>query len=113
MARELASDLLVATAALEITVHGWDVGQALGAGPRIPEELAERLLPVARQVVDDADRGVRFSPPHTLLVASRRPTSGFWPFWAVPDWSTGPFPVDSRRAEPREFLGFSPCSPTS
>jgi uncharacterized protein (TIGR03086 family) len=64
---ELGSDLLVATAALEITVHGWDVGQALGSAPRIPNELAEQLLPVARQVVDDADRGVRFSPPHTLL----------------------------------------------
>jgi uncharacterized protein (TIGR03086 family) len=63
----LASDLLVLTAALEITVHGWDVGQALGSAPRIPEELAARLLPVAGQMVDEIDRGVRFSPPHTLL----------------------------------------------
>jgi uncharacterized protein (TIGR03086 family) len=63
----MSSELLVATAALEITVHGWDVGQALGTAPRIPPDLAERLLVVARQVVGDDDRGVRFAPPHTLL----------------------------------------------
>jgi uncharacterized protein (TIGR03086 family) len=58
---DLASDLLVATAALEITVHGWDVGRATG-GARIPEQLAECLLPVAERVVEDADRRVRFAP---------------------------------------------------
>lgn len=57
----LATDLLVATAALEITVHGWDVAQATGRGTRIPEGLARELLPVAHRTVDDKDRGIRFA----------------------------------------------------
>ncbi|MCW2793840.1 MAG: hypothetical protein JWO76_2938 [Nocardioides sp.] len=61
--RDLPSPVLVATAALEITVHGWDVGQATGLRSRVPEELACALLPVAGRVVDRADRGVRFAHP--------------------------------------------------
>lgn len=61
--RGLASPLLVGTAALEITVHGWDVAQATGHRSRIPEELARALLPVARRVVAPSDRGVRFDHP--------------------------------------------------
>ena len=57
---DLATDLLVATAALEITVHGWDVAQATGEMTPIPEELARHLLPVAHRTVVDADRGIRF-----------------------------------------------------
>jgi hypothetical protein len=60
---DLDSSLLVATAALEVTVHGWDVGQATDHRRRIPEALARALLPVARDVVDPADRGVRFAAP--------------------------------------------------
>ena len=41
----LDAPLLVATAALEITVHGWDVGQATGRGTRIPDDLAEGSWP--------------------------------------------------------------------
>ena len=58
---DLATDLLVATAALEITVHGWDVAQATGAGTPIPDELARHLLPIAHRVVSDVDRGIRFA----------------------------------------------------
>lgn len=57
----LATDLLVATAALEITVHGWDVAQATGARTPIPEDLARHLLPVAHRTVAETDRGVRFA----------------------------------------------------
>ena len=57
---DLASPLLVATAALEITVHGWDVGQATGERAPLPEELAAELDAVARLTVTDRDRGVRF-----------------------------------------------------
>jgi uncharacterized protein (TIGR03086 family) len=60
---DLATDLLVATAALEITVHGWDVAQATGAGTPIPEGLARLLLPVAHRTVAQADRGIRFADP--------------------------------------------------
>ena len=53
----------MATAALEITVHGWDVGQATGRRTRIPDDLAEGLLAVAQQVIDPVDRGPRFASP--------------------------------------------------
>jgi uncharacterized protein (TIGR03086 family) len=59
----LASGLLVATAALEVTVHGWDVGRATGHGVPVPAALAAELLPVARTTVGPADRGVRFADP--------------------------------------------------
>ncbi|HEX5861191.1 MAG TPA: TIGR03086 family metal-binding protein [Nocardioides sp.] len=58
---DLATEFLVAAAALEITVHGWDVGRATGAGQPIPEELARHLLPVAHELVTESDRGVRFA----------------------------------------------------
>ena len=65
---DLQAPLLVATAALEITVHGWDVGQATGRRTPIPQDLARGLLPVARQVVHPADRGGRFG---AVVVAPR------------------------------------------
>lgn len=58
----LGSTTLLGAAALEIAVHGWDVGQATGRPVALPEALAEALLPVARALVDDTDRGVRFGP---------------------------------------------------
>jgi uncharacterized protein (TIGR03086 family) len=61
--RGIDSGLLVATAALEITVHGWDVSQATGCAARIPEDLAAGLFTIAQGVVDPADRGTRFGDP--------------------------------------------------
>ena len=58
---DLATELLVATASLEITVHGWDVAQTTGARTPIPDGLARHLLAIARQVVSDDDRGDRFA----------------------------------------------------
>ncbi|GAB3792376.1 TIGR03086 family metal-binding protein [Nocardioides ungokensis] len=55
------ASLLVAAAALEVTVHGWDVAQATGRRTPVPDELARELLPVARAVVSCSDRGVRFA----------------------------------------------------
>lgn len=60
---DLASPLLVATAALEITTHGWDVGRATGGSAPIPADLAAALLPVAHLTVAAEDRGVRFAAP--------------------------------------------------
>ena len=57
------SGLLVSAAALEITVHGWDVGRATGAGHDLPDDLARRLMPVAHAVVTPEDRPGRFAPP--------------------------------------------------
>ena len=65
----LPTDLLVATAALEITVHGWDVAQATGLDHPLPDDLARRLLPVARRMVADEDRAERFSAPVRPLPA--------------------------------------------
>ena len=60
---DLDTSLLVATAALEIAVHGWDVGQATGRRARIPDDLAGGLLSIAGQVIDGSDRGSRFASP--------------------------------------------------
>ena len=59
----VTSELLVATAALEVTVHGWDVGRSLGTGGPVPDELARRLLEVAGRLVQPQDRAVRFGTP--------------------------------------------------
>jgi uncharacterized protein (TIGR03086 family) len=67
----LDASLLVGTAALEITVHGWDVGQATGEGRPVPVDLAAALLPVAARVVRPGDRGRRFAAP--LLLPGRVP----------------------------------------
>lgn len=50
--------LLVLTAALEITVHGWDVARALDLAHPVPPALAVDLLPVARALVGEG----RFAP---------------------------------------------------
>jgi uncharacterized protein (TIGR03086 family) len=53
--------VLVLAAALEISVHGWDVARSLGLDHPLPEDLAARLCPVAELLVAPEDRGVRFS----------------------------------------------------
>lgn len=58
----LGSAVLVTAAALEITVHGWDVAQATGHPQQVPADLARGLLVAADRLVDDGDRGVRFGP---------------------------------------------------
>jgi uncharacterized protein (TIGR03086 family) len=68
--RPVAGELLVATAALEVAVHGWDVGEALGGAPPIPPSLAERLLDLARWLVQPEDRTVRFARPHSVPAAA-------------------------------------------
>lgn len=67
---DLDPTLLVGTAALEITVHGWDVGRATGRGTPVPRDLARGLLPVARQVVARADRGSRFADALSVPISA-------------------------------------------
>ncbi|MCI3275526.1 TIGR03086 family metal-binding protein [Streptomyces cylindrosporus] len=55
--------VMAAVGAVEIAVHGWDVTQACGRPRPIPRPLAADLLPVARCVVAEEDRGVRFGAP--------------------------------------------------
>ncbi len=61
--RPAPTPVIVAAAALEIAVHGWDVGQATGVRRNLPEDLASALLPVARAVVSPEDRPDRFGVP--------------------------------------------------
>ena len=58
----LSRELLGAVGALEITLHGWDVAQAVEQPRPIPPGLAMDLWPVARDAITDADRPVRFGP---------------------------------------------------
>lgn len=58
---DLHTPLLVTTAALEVAVHGWDVGRATGRDAPVPEALAEELLGAATWLVGPGDRGVRFA----------------------------------------------------
>ncbi len=59
----LATSLLATAGALEIAVHGWDIGQASGSPRAIPQLLAARLLEVAPALVSDADRAPLFAAP--------------------------------------------------
>lgn len=60
--RSLGVATVVAAAALEVAVHGWDVARAAGLERTLPDALAADLLPVARACVGPADRGPRFAP---------------------------------------------------
>jgi uncharacterized protein (TIGR03086 family) len=87
----LDAPVLVATAALEITLHGWDVGQTTGRRARVPEELAGALLGVAVATIDAGDRGRRFAPPRpasTDAPADARLLA--WAGRAAPHQITGP-----------------------
>ena len=48
-------------AAVEIAVHGWDVGRTTGAGDAIPAGLAEALLPTALALA--IEQHGEFGPP--------------------------------------------------
>ncbi|WP_432197605.1 TIGR03086 family metal-binding protein [Streptomyces sp. bgisy027] len=60
-----------AVGAVEIAVHGWDVAQACGRPRPIPAALAAELLSVARLVVAEEDRGVRFGAPVDVAPRAR------------------------------------------
>jgi uncharacterized protein (TIGR03086 family) len=65
--RPASATLIVAAAALEIAVHGWDVAQATGDRRGLPEDLARALLPVAMAVVAPEDRPERFAAPQVPI----------------------------------------------
>lgn len=50
--RSAPTALLLGAAALEITVHGWDVHESLGVDRPIPDSLAGALMPLAPAVLD-------------------------------------------------------------
>lgn len=57
------SRTLVTAAALEITVHGWDIHTTLGRTVPVPEDLAGPLLSIAGAVVGTEERLACFAPP--------------------------------------------------
>jgi len=59
----LPSQTLVAAAALEITVHGWDLRTTVGTPVDVPADLAGPLLTIARVVVGADVRHGCFAPP--------------------------------------------------
>ena len=64
----LTADVLAAAAALEITVHGWDISRACGQRQPIPRALAIDLLAIAPMLVPRTGRHPLFAPP--VMVAA-------------------------------------------
>ena len=53
----------LATAAVEIAVHGWDVGRTTGAGEPMPDDSPRACCPPPLALVDALDRHGAFGPP--------------------------------------------------
>lgn len=68
--RSLRAEVVAAAGAVEVTVHGWDVGRACGADRPVPAALAVELLQVCALLVDDDDRPHRFGPPVPVATAA-------------------------------------------
>lgn len=66
--RWLPADVLVGAAALEITLHGWDLHVTGGRPTPVPEELAVPLLAVARTAAPGAQPC--FGPPVAVSPAA-------------------------------------------
>jgi uncharacterized protein (TIGR03083 family) len=54
--------VVTSAGAVDVAVHGWDVGRACGTGVALPEQLAEDMLGVVPLLVTGADRPGRFAP---------------------------------------------------
>jgi uncharacterized protein (TIGR03086 family) len=59
--------IVTSAGAIDVAVHGWDVGRACGTGEPIPGDLALNLLRIAPLLVSDADRPGRFAEPVAAL----------------------------------------------
>jgi uncharacterized protein (TIGR03086 family) len=59
----LRAGLVAAAGALEVAVHGWDVGRAVRIDHPLPDALAEDLLTYLPLLVTPADRPHRFAAP--------------------------------------------------
>lgn len=62
----LTAPLIAGAGAIEVTVHGWDVAQAIGHPRPIPPDLADELLDLSVLFVRPADRPGRFARPIEL-----------------------------------------------
>jgi uncharacterized protein (TIGR03086 family) len=66
----LAADVMAATAALEIAVHGWDITRACGRCRPIPRALATDLLVIAPVLVPGTGRHPLFAAPVTVAATA-------------------------------------------
>ena len=53
-------------AAIEFTAHAWDLAAASGRADSMPAELAEDVLTLASEALDDTSRGTDFAAPVTI-----------------------------------------------
>jgi uncharacterized protein (TIGR03083 family) len=66
----LAASVLVAAAALEVAVHGWDITRACGQRQPIPRTLALDLLVIAPMLVPGTGRHPLFAAPVTVAATA-------------------------------------------
>ncbi len=59
----LMRSVLLWTGALEITAHGWDIGQTCGGRYPVPAGLADDLLHIAPALITDEERCAQFAAP--------------------------------------------------
>jgi len=59
----LPAEIVAATGAVEIAVHGWDVAVACGNHRPIPPALASELLGICPLIACGGTRGALFAPP--------------------------------------------------
>jgi uncharacterized protein (TIGR03086 family) len=59
--------IVTSAGAIDVAVHGWDVGRACGTGGAMPGELAEDMLSIAPLLITSADRPGRFASPVPVL----------------------------------------------
>jgi uncharacterized protein (TIGR03086 family) len=64
--RELPASMTAVMAAMEVTVHGWDISVASGEGRPIPPGLAAVLLPIAPVLITPGVRPGLFADPVRL-----------------------------------------------
>ncbi|MGH3349014.1 MAG: maleylpyruvate isomerase family mycothiol-dependent enzyme [Nocardioides sp.] len=63
--QRLSAETLLSAAALEITLHGWDVYATLGRPTAVPDDLAAPLFDVAVEVATGSLLPSCFAPPVT------------------------------------------------
>jgi uncharacterized protein (TIGR03086 family) len=68
---DMTETALTCTGAIEISVHGWDIGAACGSARPIPDDLARPLLRVAPALLPGTSRAGLFAEPLPADVHAR------------------------------------------
>jgi hypothetical protein len=59
--RDPAVELVALTGSFELTIHAWDINQAVASTDHLPDDLVKALLSVAPLVLNEIDRGGLFA----------------------------------------------------